>query len=269
MKNLIYVFVLFSSVTFADSMSDQLNALDNAQNQIIADQNARANAAYVAQQEENRRAANAAMMQQIADRKIQEIANKERAVEKAAALARAKEAADRAAAAEAVAAEERRVEKARMQAQEDEERAYQIRASELKLQEAQAEADEKTADADLKKAITAAKLKRVNEEVDLQHKRESSSIDVIQSEADATRNISSGAGEMLSGLGSKGKYELYAVIGLILLALVILIGGWLFYSNSRKAKTELKPKDKFEAIKEDHIDQKEDHIDPVINFPHK
>ena len=138
-------------------------------------------------------------------------------------------------------------------AQEDEERAYQIKVSEIKIQEAQAEADERMADADLKRAIVAAKLKRVNEEVDLQHKRESSNIDVVQSEADATRNVSSGMGEMLSGLGSKGKYELYAVIGLILLALVILIGGWLFYSNRLKAKTKVKPDDKTESVKKDHI----------------
>ncbi|MGR9000067.1 MAG: DUF5384 family protein [Gammaproteobacteria bacterium] len=246
MKIPIYILLLFSCSVYVAQGDDFFKVEEqNKAAQIDAD---RVQADYARQQDNLKQAAIRADQKRAA---LQEQrAMQERVAANRAAAINAKIAQDKADARTRAENEERMKDKARAQAQEDEERAYQIRASELKLQEGQAEADQRTADADLKKAITAAKLKRVNEEVDIQHKRENTNIDVIQSEADATRNVSSGTGEMLSGLGSKGKYELYAVIGLILLALVILIGGWIFYSNSRKAKIQVKPEDKSESIKE-------------------
>jgi flagellar biosynthesis GTPase FlhF len=243
MKIVLNILILFICSVYVAQGDDFFKVEE--QNKAAERDAARVQAEYNRQQDDLRQAAIKADQERAAQQAKK--AMQERDEAKKAAAINAKIAEDQANARQKAAEEERLQDKARAQALEDEERAYQIRASELKLQEAQAEAD-------LKQAIIAAKMKRVNEEVDLQHKRESSNIDVIQSEADATRNVSSGAGEMLSGLGSKGKYELFAVIGLILLALVILIGGWLFYSNSRKAKTKVMPENRPEAMKEYPID---------------
>jgi len=258
MKIVLYILLLFSCSIYVAQGDDFFKVEE--QNKAAERDAARVQADYARQQDDLKQAAIRADQQRAAQREKK--ASQERAEANKIAQINAKIAQDKADARARTANEERLKDKARAQAQEDEERAYQIRASELKLQEGQAEADQLTADADLKKAITAAKLKRVNEEVDLQHKKESSNIDVIQSGADATRNVSSGAGEMLSGIGNKGKYELYAVIGLILLTLIILIGGWLFYSNSRKAKTTVKPEDKSESVKVDRIDPV---MEPEVN----
>jgi murein DD-endopeptidase MepM/ murein hydrolase activator NlpD len=235
MKIVLYILLLFSCSVYVAKGDDFFKVEE--QNKSAERDAARVQADYARQQDDLKQATIRADQQRAIQQEKK--AAQERADAIKSAAINAKIAEDKANERVKAANEERLKDKSRAQALEDEERAYQIKASELKLQEGQAEADEKTADADLKKAITAAKLKRVNEEVDLQHKRESSSIDVVQSEADAIRNVSSGAGEMLSGFGSTGKYQFYAVIGLILLALVLLIGGWLFYFNSRKAKTEV------------------------------
>jgi thiol:disulfide interchange protein len=248
MKIVFYILFLFSCSGYVAQGDDFFKVEE--QNKAAERDAARVQADYARQQDDLNQAAIRADQQRAVQQEKK--ATQERAEANKAAAINAKIAEDKANERVKAANEERLQDKARSQALEDEERAYQIKASELKLQEGQAAADEKTADADLKKAITAAKLKRVNEEVDLQHKRESSNIDVVQSEADAMRNVSSGAGEMLSGLGSEGKYEFYAVIGLILLALIILIGGWLFYSNRRKDKVI--PKDKPGSVKEYPID---------------
>ena len=258
MKVALYILLLFSCSVYVAQGDDFFKV--EAQNKAAEMDAAKMQADYARQQDDLKQAAIKADQQRAAQQEKKAI--QERAEANRVAAINTKIAQDKADAREKIANEERLQDKARVQTQEDEERAYQIRASELKLQEGQAEADQMTADADLKRAITAAKLKRVNEEVDLQHKKESSNIDVIQSEADATRNVSSGAGEMLSGIGNKGKYELYAVIGLILLTLIILIGGWLFYSNSRKAKTTVKHEDKSESVKVDRIDPV---MEPEVN----
>ena len=93
---------------------------------------------------------------------------------------------------DAAAAEQARIaakDKARNQAFEDEQRA-------LDLEERKA-------------SVTASKAqaKRANDYIDSDLKKKNAQTDVIQSEADANRNISKGAGDMLSGVGkgaSKG-----------------------------------------------------------------
>ena len=73
MKYLVYLFLLFSSLSQADpSLSDQLNALDNAQNQSIANQKAKEQAAYEARVAEQQRLEQIAIQQREAVRKLQE-----------------------------------------------------------------------------------------------------------------------------------------------------------------------------------------------------
>ena len=56
MKYLIYIFLLFSSLAIADpSLTDQLNALDNAQTQSIASDKLKAEQELAAQQAEQKR----------------------------------------------------------------------------------------------------------------------------------------------------------------------------------------------------------------------
>jgi multidrug resistance efflux pump len=87
---------------------------------------------------------------------------------------------------DAAAAEQARIaakDKARNQAFEDEQRA-------LDLEERKASV-----------AGSRAHAKRANDYIDADLKKKNAQTDVIQSEADANRNISKGAGDMLSGVG--------------------------------------------------------------------
>ena len=64
MKNLIYIFLLFSSLAIADpSLTDQLNSLDNAQNQSIASDKLKAEQEFAAQQAEQKRLEDIAIKQ--------------------------------------------------------------------------------------------------------------------------------------------------------------------------------------------------------------
>ncbi len=167
MKKAIFcMFVLLNSwVVHASELDEQLEAFEavEEQNNAAARERFRAQDAYDRQQENLRQA-------------------------EARAKQRVREEGARAAAAEAALANEEKLrDKARIQAREDEEHALEIELKRAKLEEI--------------KALAAAKAARANEILDAELAEKKASTDVIQSNADATRNVSEGTKELQTGIG--------------------------------------------------------------------
>ena len=91
------------------------------------------------------------------------------------------------------------------QAKRDAQAAEQARIAAKDKARNQAFEDEQRAlDLDQRKAEVAgskAQAKRANDYIDADLKKKNAQADVVQSEADANRNISKGAGDMMSGVG--------------------------------------------------------------------
>jgi hypothetical protein len=193
MKRWSYFLLFFCCTVNADQLTDQINAFELIQQQNIDNQNAREQAAYEANLAEQRRLEKIALEQRAADRELQEKAIRAKdAANKAAAL-RAQEAAKKVAANEKAKHDERLSDKARLQAQEDEDRAIELELKRAKLQEI--------------KALSLAKATRANDLLDAELAEKRANIDVIQSGADATRNVSEGTKELQAGIGKGAEAE--------------------------------------------------------------
>lgn len=193
MKTLYFSLALLSFSAIADPLTDQINAFAKVQQQNIDIQNARAQAEYNARLAEQRRMENIALANLEAERKLKEKAIHAAEIANKAAAARAKDAAEKAAAHEKAVNDERLKDKARLQAQEDEERAIELELRRAKLQEV--------------KALSLAKATRANDLLDAELAEKRANIDVIQSGADATRNVSEGVKELQSGIGKGAEAE--------------------------------------------------------------
>jgi len=227
MKKLIYSLLFFSSLALADpSLTDQLNALDTAQTQSIANEKLQAEQAYAAQQAEQKRLEDIAIKQRDADRRLQEKAMKIKAEENKAAVERARVAANKVEA-------ERLQDKARSQTQEDEEREFLKQQAALKIEQEALETQRLKAKADLEAAIANDRIKTVAEETALARKKETTEIDVVQSGADVNRTVAGGVNSYLSGTGNEGLYKFLVVISLIILVLLVVVIAWLFYSRKK------------------------------------
>ena len=235
MKYLVYSFLLaFSSLSLANpSLSDQLNALDNAQSQAIENQKAREQAAYEARVAEQQRLEQIANQQREADRKLQEKALQAKAEQNRVAAINAKIAAEKAEAQAKALNDERLQDKYRQQAQEDEERELMKRQSSLEIQQAELELQRLKAKADLEAAIANDRIKSVEQETALARKKETTEIDVAQSGADANRTLANGISNGLSGAGNSDFYQFLVVLFLIIL---VLIGGLFFWRFSQQQK---------------------------------
>lgn len=164
--------LLFGTVAIAQTQQEQLNNLNAAQNQIQAAEQARqaemARQQYEAQQQAEKRAAQQRAQQQKAQAE-QRALQQERE-------ARAEQA-----------ARERQYEQ---QKDKEREQAYQDKLRQQVLE---------ARDAEL--AMKKAKAKRADDFAEQELNREKAKTDVIQSEADATRNISEGGKNLLTGQG--------------------------------------------------------------------
>lgn len=171
-KSLLAACLMTSALADAQTMQEQLNNLNAAQNQIQAAEQARqadmARQQYEAQQQAEKRAAQQRAQQQ-----------------KAQAEQRAQQQEREAKAEQAV-----RERKYEQQKDKEREQAYQdkLRQQELEAREA-----------DL--AMKKAKAKRADDFAQQELNREKAKTDVIQSEADATRNLSEGGKNLLTGQG--------------------------------------------------------------------
>ena len=227
MKNLIYIFLLFSSLAIADpSLTDQLNSLDNAQTQSIASDKLKAEQEYAAQQAEQKRLEDIAIKQRDADRRLEEKSMKMQAEANKAAIERARVAASKV-------ETERLQDKARSQTQEDEEREFLKQQGALKIEQEALETQRLKAKADLEAAIANDRIKTVAEETALARKKETTEIDVVQSGADVNRTVAGGVNSYLSGTGNEGLYKFLVVISLIILVLLVVVIAWLFYSRKK------------------------------------
>jgi len=240
MKKLIFfVILLFSSLAGANpSLTDQLNALDNAQNQAIANDNARAQAEQNAQLAEQRRLEQIAAEQRDTDRRVREKAIQAQAAASKAAALRAQAAANKAAAEAKAVNEERLQDKTRAQTQEDEEREYSKQQSALKIQQIELETQRLKAKADLESAIANDRIKSVAAETDIARKKETTEIDVIQSGADVDRTVAKGVESNLSGTGNEGLYKFLLVIALIILVLLVVIIAWWYFMRKKSNTNE-------------------------------
>ena len=226
MNKFIFFISLFSSLAIADpSLTDQLNALDSVQTQTIANEKSQAQDEFTAQQAEQKRLGTIAIQQREADRRLQEKAMKIEADANKAAAERAKSVQNKIEA-------ERLQDKARSQAQEDEAREFIKQQSALKIQQEELETQRLKAKADLEAAIANDRIKSIAEETALARKKESTEIDVVQSEADVNRTVAGGVGSYLSGTGNEGLYKFLVIISLIILVLLVVAIAWIY--NSRK-----------------------------------
>jgi hypothetical protein len=168
----ISLFVLAASPANAQSMQDQLKALESAENDIKAKQEARRQE-YQRQQEAQaaqervKRAEEQARMEK---QREEDARNRRIASEKAEAIAKQQREA---------AAKER-----------DKKEAYNDELKRMALEEKQLELQ-----------VKKAKVKRADDYIDQELNREKAKTDVIQSDADANRNVSTGAKNMMTGIG--------------------------------------------------------------------
>lgn len=239
MKSLSFFLLLlaFSNISTADSsLSDQLNALDNAQNQAIANQRAKAEEDYNARIAEQKRMEQIAARQRETDRLLQEKAMQQRAEERKAEEAQAKIAQEKADAQAKAAEEERLRDKYRQESHEDEEREFIKRQSELKLQEAELELQKLKAKAELETAITKDRIKSVDVDTSIARKKETTEIDVTQSEADVARTVANGIASGISGVGNEGFHKFLVVFSLIILAVLVIAISLFFWARQKTLK---------------------------------
>jgi len=168
----ISLFVLAASPANAQSMQDQLKALESAENDIKAKQEARRQE-YQRQQEAQaaqERAKRAEEQARMEKQREEDARNRRIASEKAEAIAKQQREA---------AAKER-----------DKKEAYNDELKRMALEEKQLELQ-----------VKKAKVKRADDYIDQELNREKAKTDVIQSDADANRNVSTGAKNMMTGIG--------------------------------------------------------------------
>ena len=232
------LFFSYSNVN-ADQLSDQMKALEAVQekNDAAARDYARVQADYARQQQDIKNAELKAN-QLKAEQKEKQLAQ-ERAEANRVAITNAKIAAAKAEAKIKAENEERQKDKVRAQRQEDEEREFIKQESALKVQQIELETQRLKAKADLEAAIANDRIKTVAEETNLVRKKESTDIDVVQSEADAIRSVSNGVGGYFSGLGGEGLYKFLTVVFLIILVLIIAVGFFYRHKFIRNANPEV------------------------------
>jgi len=158
-------------VAHCQQLSDQLNSLRAAQSEYEDRQRAEARLqAQHERQAEERRLAQIRAAQHAQEQRHQE------------AVAQAKAQND-----------ERLRDKARLQRQQDEEHALEMEQTRVKVEET--------------KAMSAARAARAKEYVDADLAKQKAETDVIQSNADATRNVSEGMKELQTGIGKGAEAE--------------------------------------------------------------
>jgi hypothetical protein len=234
MKTLILTILFSVCITNANAdLTSQLNAVNDAQNQIEANNHAAQQEAYNAQQAEARRQENNVITQQNAERRLREEALQAQVSSNKAEMERAREAEANANAAAKARDNERLQDKLRAQTQEDEERNFIKAESELKLQQLKAQADAAT-------ALAAVKAKRANEIFESELKLENTKTDVIQSVADVNRIESDGDNNLKTGAGREKLYEFLIIVGLIVLIMLISVGVWKYYDHRKYSSPPIK-----------------------------
>lgn len=180
MKRLIMLLALllpYTSSVFASSLADQISAVNAAKSSFTENERIKREEQLALEE------ARIAKERELEKQRQTEI-EKEQLKARSAAASAEKAKAERLAAAEAAKRQEASKDKQRNQAYED-------KLSQLEIEELKIRLQEKK-----------AKAARVNDYIDQDLNREKAKTDVIQSEADSTRNLSEGSKEMLKGIGT-------------------------------------------------------------------
>ena len=236
MYRIVWLFVFFCCTAHADPLTNQINAFEAVEqkNDAAARDLARVQADYVRQQNDLKQAQLKA--DQLRSAEQEKKLGQERAAANRAAEIRSKIAQDKTEARVKVANQERLQDKARTQAQEDEEREFLKQQSELKIQQVALETQRLKAKVDLEAAIALDRAKSIEAETALARKKDSADIDVVQSGADAERAVGTGIEANLSGTGHEGLYKFLVVIFLVILTLLGVFLVWKYYLHQKLSK---------------------------------
>ncbi len=236
MHRLAWLFVFFCYTASADQLTNEINAFEavEQQNDAAARDLANVQADYARQQNDLKQAQLKADQQRAAEQEKKLI--QERAAANKAAEINAKIAQDKADVRVKVANDERLQDKARTQAQEDEQLEFIKQQSALKIQQEALETQRLKAQVDLETAVAMDRLKTIEAETALARKKETTSIDVVQSGADAERAVANGIEANLSGTGHEGLYKFLVVIFLIILTLLGVFLVWKYYLHQKLNK---------------------------------
>jgi len=163
MNKIVWLFVFFCCTAHADPLTNQINAFEavEQQNDAAARDLAKVKADYARQQNDLKQAQLKADQQRAAEQE-------KRVMQERAAANKAAQ--DKADARVKVANEERLQDKARTQAQEDEEREFLKQQSELKIQQEALETQRLKANVDLETAIALDRAKSIEAETALARK---------------------------------------------------------------------------------------------------
>ena len=229
MNRLIWLFVFFCCTAHAEPLTNQINDFEavEQQNAESARDLARVQADYARQQNDLKQAQLKADQQRAAEQEKRVM--QERAAANKAAEINAKATQDKADARVKVANEERLQDKARTQAQEDEQLEFMKQQSALKIQQEALETQRLKAKVDLETAVALDRAKSIEAETALARKKEAADIDAVQSGADAERAVGNGMEANLSGTGHEGLYKFLVVIFLIILTLLGVFLAWKYY----------------------------------------
>ena len=236
MNRLIWLFVFFCCTAHAEPLTNQINDFEavEQQNAESARDLARVQADYARQQNDLKQAQLKADQQRAAEQEKRVM--QERAAANKAAEINAKATQDKADARVKVANEERLQDKARTQAQEDEQLEFMKQQSALKIQQEALETQRLKAKVDLETAVALDRAKSIEAETALARKKEAADIDAVQSGADAERAVGNGMEANLSGTGHEGLYKFLVVIFLIILTLLGVFLAWKYYLHQKLNK---------------------------------
>ncbi|RIZ65399.1 MAG: hypothetical protein D0531_09825 [Methylococcales bacterium] len=220
MNKYVWLFVLFCCTAHAEPLTNQINDFEavEQQNAAAARDLAKVQADYARQQNDLKQAQLKVDQQKAAEQEKRLM--QERAAANKAAELSAKAAQDKADARIKLANEERFQDKARAQAQEDEQLELLKQEAALKIQQEALETQRLKAKVDLETAIALDRAKSIEAETALARKKEAADIDIVQSSADAERAVGNGIEANLSGTGHEGLYKFLVMVFLVILVLI-------------------------------------------------
>ena len=236
MNRFVWLFLFFCCTANAEPLTNQINDFEavEQQNAAAARDLAKVQADYARQQNDLKQAQLKADQQRSAEQEKRLV--QERAEANRAAQLSAKAAQDKADARIKLANEERLQDKARAQAQEDEQLELLKQEAALKIQQEALETQRLKAKVDLETAIALDRAKRIEAETALARKKDAADIDVVQSSADAERAVGNGIEANLSGTGHEGLYKFLVMVFLVILVLIGVFMASKYYLKHKSSK---------------------------------
>ncbi|MBM4208341.1 MAG: hypothetical protein FJ190_10130 [Gammaproteobacteria bacterium] len=92
------------------------------------------------------------------------------------------------------------------------------------------------AEVDLESAVSKQRIETVEEDADIARKKETTDIDVTQSEADVSRTLAEGVSSGISGFGNSEFYQSLVLFLSIIFLLIIIAVVWYVLNKQKKKK---------------------------------